>query len=138
MHAKVLDFLKKEHVSVLTTLLADGIPHSASMHFSMRDDPLEFVFFTKEVSRKCKHFKIGKKYSAALVVGFDETKMIEFQAEGSIRKANAKESKNGVKTFASKFKGATLDSDHIVLVFKPTWWRYTEYKPKFKVISSEK
>ena len=137
MDKKVTGFLKGQNVSVLTTLLTDGKPHSAAMHFAMRVDPLEFVFFTKEISRKCKHFKTGKTYPGALVVGFDETKMVEFQAEGKIQKVNSAEEILGVKTFASKFKGATLDNDHIVLIFKPTWWRYTEYKPKFFKLESK-
>ncbi len=137
MDKRVLNFLKGQNVSVLTTLLADGNPHAASMHFAMENDPFEFVFFTKHVSRKCKHFEIGKKYSAALVVGFDEKEMIEFQAEGVIEKVDQTKSKLGEKTFASKFKGAKLDSEHIVLVFRPTWWRYTEYKPKFVAIGSK-
>ena len=106
MDKKILNFLKKQNVSVLTTLLADGNPHSASMHFAMRDDPFEFVFFTKHVSRKCNHFEVGKKYPAALVVGFNENEMVEFQAEGTIQKVDQDGSKLGEKTFASKFKGA--------------------------------
>lgn len=137
MEAKVLDFLKKEHVSVLTTLLPDGSPHSASMHFAMQDDGNHFVFFTKNVSRKCGHFETGIEYPASLVVGFDERQMIEFQSEGIVQKVSEAESELCEKVFASKFEGAKLDDEHIVLKFTPKWWRYTEFKPEFKAISSE-
>ncbi len=136
MDRKIVAFLKKEHVSSLTTLLADGTPHTSAMHFAMQEKPFELVFFTKNLSRKCKHFKVGKGYPSAIAIGFDEKKMVEFQAEGIIEKVNKKESGLGVKAFASKFKGAELDSEHIVLKFIPKWWRYTEYKPKFKIIES--
>ena len=137
MDKKILKFLEINRVSVLTTLLEDNSPHSASMHFAFGDSPLSFVFFTKKVSRKCKHFKNDEKYSASLVVGFDEKKMITFQSEGIIRKASNEDSKLGVKIFANKFSGSELDNEHQVLIYEPTWWRYTEYKPKFKVIESK-
>ncbi|HTK03804.1 MAG TPA: pyridoxamine 5'-phosphate oxidase family protein [Alphaproteobacteria bacterium] len=137
MDKRIVDFIKKNRISVLTTVLPDGTPHSAAMHFAMRDEPFEFVFFTKEVSRKCKHFKIDEKYPASLVVGFDEKEMVEFQSEGSIEKVNQTESKLGEETFATKFKGAKLDSEHIVLEYVPTWWRYTEFKPKKFVLESK-
>lgn len=137
MDKKVLEFINKNHVSVLTTLIENGNPHSASMHYASTDKPFEFVFFTKKVSRKCKHFENSKKYPASLVIGFDEKEMVEFQSEGLVRIATEEESKIGVKTFASKFKGAELDNEHQVLIYEPTWWRYTEIKPEFKVIESE-
>jgi hypothetical protein len=63
--------------------------------------------------------------------------MVEFQSNGKIWNANEIESKQGVETFAKKFKGAELDSEHQVLIYEPTWWRYTEFKPEFKVIQSD-
>ena len=137
MDKKILKFLEKNKISVLTTLLENGDPHSAAMHFASNDNPLEFVFFTKKVSRKCKHFENDKKYRSSLVIGFDEKEMIEFQSEGMIRKANETESELGVATFASKFDGAELDDEHQVLIYEPIWWRYTEFKPKFLVIESK-
>lgn len=131
-----MEFLNSEHVSVLTTISPEGMPHSASMHFATREKPFQFVFFTKEVSRKCKHFKVGRQYPASLVVGFDENKMVTFQAEGVVKKVNQVLTSLGVKTFASKFKGAKLDTEHVVLEFSPKWWRYTEYKPKKLVLES--
>jgi uncharacterized protein YhbP (UPF0306 family) len=137
MEKKVIDFLTNEHVSALTTLLSDKIPHTAAMHFAMREKPFQFIFFTKENSRKCEHFRVGRQYPASFVVGFDEAKMVEFQAEGIIKKVNQVLSRLGEKAFASKFKGAKLDSEHVVLEFTPKWYRYTEYKPKFSKIESE-
>lgn len=136
MDMKILEFLKRENVSVLSTILPAGTPHSATMHFAMREKPFQFVFFTKENSRKCEHFRVGRQYPASFVVGFDETKMIGFQAEGVIKKVNQVLSRLGEKTFASKFKGAKLDSEHIVLEFTPKWYRYTEYKPKKLILES--
>ncbi len=138
MDPEIIDFLKTEHVSALTTLLPGNIPHTSSMHFAFDPETQEFVFFTKKVSRKCIGLLSYKNSQASLSVGFDENKMMEFQAEGNIKMIKRDMSGDYEKVFADKFKGAELDSEHIVLVFVPTWWRYTEFKPKFKVISSEK
>lgn len=138
MNKKIVDFLTSEHVGALTTLIKGNIPHSAAMHFGFNPKTSEFVFFTKPVSRKCLDLKPGKVVNASFCVGFDEKKMIEFQADGEIKMIVKKDSKPFEKVFANKFKGAKLDNEHAVLVFTANWWRYTEYKPKFKVITSEK
>ncbi|HET7098767.1 MAG TPA: hypothetical protein VFI61_00875 [Patescibacteria group bacterium] len=137
MEKKILNFLAKEHVSALTTILSSKTPHTATMHFGFNSKTFEFVYFTKMTSRKCTSLKIGKKFPASIAVGFDEKKMVEFQAEGQIEMIEKVKSEKYVKVFANKLKGAELDADHIVLAFKPKWWRYTEYKPKFVVIESK-
>ena len=40
MDKKILDFIKKSRVSVLATVLVDGSPHVAAMHYSHGDNPL--------------------------------------------------------------------------------------------------
>ncbi len=137
MDERILGFVKKHRISVLTTILPNGIPHSASMHYATKEGSLDFIFFTKEKSRKCSHFEEGRKYPASLVIGFSEEEWVELQTEGTIEKVNKSKSKPEQKIFASKFDGAELDNDHVVLKYTPTWWRYTEFKPKFLVLSSE-
>lgn len=135
MNKKVVEFIKKHRISVLSTILTGGTPHSASMHYATSDST--FIFFTKDQSRKCHHFDIGKKYPASLVVGFSEEEWVEFQSEGFIEKIDRAKSKLEVKIFAEKFDGAKLDEEHVVLKYKPTWWRYTEFKPKFYSVESK-
>lgn len=137
VNKRILDFLTKEHVSALTTVISGKTPHTAAMHFGFDVKNSEFVYFTKMTSRKCISLKIGKKFPASIAVGFDEKKMVEFQAEGKIEMIAKNKSESYIKVFANKFKGAELDEDHIVLVFTPTWWRYTEYKPKKFVLEAK-
>lgn len=129
--------MEKEHVSALA-ILVKGKPHTSTMHFAFDGENAEFVYFTKLTSRKCSSLRSKRFDFASISIGFDEKKMIEFQADGKAKIIPKIMSDKYEKTFSSKFKGAKLDEEHIVLVFKPTWWRYTEYKPKFLVISSEK
>lgn len=135
MNDQIVSFLQSEHVSCLTIILPDGTPHSASMHFASKDDT--FVFFTKMTSKKCKDLEFGKKYKATVTVGFDEKRMVEFQSNGVIEKIDKKLSDPEEKIFSDKFKGAELDSDHIVLKYVAKWWKYTEFKPKFMVLESK-
>ena len=73
-----------------------------------------------------------------MVIGFSEEEWVEFQMEGVIKKLERSDSNEKIEVFASKFSGATLKDDHIVLKFTSTWWRYTEFRPKPpKIISSE-
>lgn len=134
---KVTDFIEKHRVSALTTVLSDGRPHSAAMHYATAGGSLEFVFFTREKSRKCENFVSGKKYPASLIIGFSEEEWAELQMEGLIEKIERSKSGNEVKIFASKFAGAKLDPDHTVLKFRPNWWRYSEFKPEFKKMESK-
>jgi general stress protein 26 len=134
---KVIKFVENNKICVLATLLSDGKPHTATMHYANMAATLDFVFFTKPDSRKCESIEIGKKYPASLVVGFSEEEWIEFQAEGHIEMIERKNSDPYINSFAGKFKGAGLDIEHVVLKFTTDWWRYTEFKPEFKKIESE-
>ena len=133
---EVVSFINKNRICVLTVLLPTGTPHSASMHFASNDTT--FVFFTKLESKKAKDLEYGKEYKATVVTGFDDNKMITFQSEGIVEKIDKTKSKPEEELFANKFYGAKLKDDHVVLKYTAKWWRYTEFKPKFKVIYSEK
>lgn len=139
---KVLDFVLKHRISVLTTLLKDGSPHSSSMHYASSEKPLEFVFLTEKGSRKLNN--LGASFSpASLVIGFSEEEWVELQMEGEVKiLKDKKELSSAWDLYAGKFKGADKYKDDpvsMVLLFRAKWWRYTEFRPKpTKIISSEK
>lgn len=81
MDIKIQDFLNKNRISVLTTVLPNGSPHSATLHFASSIDPLYFAFWTERNSRKCSHFALDSKYPASLVVGFSEEEFKTLQME---------------------------------------------------------
>ena len=47
---KVVDFVEKHRICVLTTTLDSGQPHSAAMHYASTSDSLSFVFLTERES----------------------------------------------------------------------------------------
>ncbi len=140
MDEKITNFLGKHRISVLTTILPDGMPHSASLHFANSNEPFEFLFITERTSRKCAHFEFDKKYPSSLVVGFSEEEFVEFQAEGDVYLVNDKQDmSDSYKVYGSKFDDAEEDKSGklILLKFVPRWWRYSEFKPKLFTLESK-
>jgi len=141
MDKNVLDFIEKHRISVLTTLLKDGKPHSATMHYAFSKDPLSFIFLTEKGSRKLS--ALAESFSpASLVIGFSEEEWVELQVEGEIKVVRDKNELDYVwKVYADKYVGMDKyknSPDSIMVLFRPSWWRYTEFRPKPpKVISSE-
>lgn len=140
---EIVDFVEKHRISVLTTLLPNGKPHSGTMHYASSSNPLSFIFLTERKARKCKHFEEGKRYGGSLVIGFSEEEWVEFQMEGEVYLIeDQKELEEAWKIYANKFVGADkykVSHEDVLLKFVPKWWRYTEFRPKpSKIISSDK
>src|SRR3989304_6372676 len=84
MDKRVLEFLGKNRVSVLTTLLKDGTPHGAALHYSHKADPLELYFSTENTRKKCQTLRNGKPGKASVVIGFSEEEWITLQMDGEV------------------------------------------------------
>lgn len=141
MEKKILDFLEKQRVCSLTTLLKDSSPHAAALHYSHKDGPLEIYISTENNSRKCEALLDGKSGKAAFVIGFSEAEFVTLQIDGDVRLVMDK--KELVKIHKIHYKKHPdsekwkNDPATVFLVFTPTWWRYTEYKPKFVAMESK-
>ncbi len=142
MDRKVIDFLGKHRISVLTTLLKSGQPHSATLHYAYTPESDEFVFLTEANSVKCTDLAPDTPSPSSLVIGFSEEEWITFQAEGEVTLVQDEGSLDKAwDIYASKYKGADKHKGNqhsVILKFVPKWWRYTEVKPDpMRVISSE-
>jgi len=142
MDKKVLDFLSKHRVCSLAVLLKDGSPHVSAMHYSHNNNPVEIYIMTENISKKCEALLDGKSQNASFVTGFSEEEWVTLQMDGKIRAVKDKKELEKIHEIhfekhpdPKKWKD---DPATLFLVFKPTWWRYTEYKPKFFVLSAEK
>ncbi|MBX4205760.1 pyridoxamine 5'-phosphate oxidase family protein, partial [Candidatus Microgenomates bacterium] len=98
MDKRILNYLDTQKISCLTTLLKDGSPHSATMHYAYTSDPFEFVFFTKTDSRKCSNLKFNETSPASLVIGFSEEEFKELQLEGKVEKIKREISEKDIQT----------------------------------------
>lgn len=139
--AKVLKFLGKHRVCSLTTLLKDGSPHAAALHYSHGGSPLEIYMSTENTSRKCEALLGGKFVRGALVIGFSEEEFKTLQMDGKVKAVKDKKELAKIhKIHYAKLPDAEKWKDDpatLFLVFTPKWWRYTEYKPKFFKIESK-
>lgn len=130
MDEKVKDYLKKQRVSALAVLLPNCTPHVTTLHYSHVEELLTFYFSVDKTSKKCQTLMDGKESKAALVVGFDETNWLTFQAEGTVRLlVDQIEIQTAKKTHYPKHPNSKKfenDPNTVFLLFKPVWWRYTD------------
>jgi len=140
MNKKVLDFTAKHRVCTLSVLLKNGSPHSAAMHYSHSDTPFEIYIQTENTSKKCEALLGGKSTKASFVIGFSEEEFKTLQMDGEIKTLDKKHLKSVHKIHYKKLPDAEQWKDDpatLFLIFKPKWYRYTEYKPKFFKIESK-
>ena len=143
MEKIILNFLADHRVCSLTTLLADGSPHAASMHYSHQNDPLTLYFSTEKTGRKMEELLDGKPGKASVVIGFSEEEWKTLQMDGEVRAIlDPKELETAHTVHYRKIREAEQykdDPSTIFLAFKPAWWRLTDYNTKPPtIISSEK
>ena len=138
MDSKIVDFLKKERVGVLSVILPEGIPHSATVHFSESIDPLKLYIQTSNRTTKVKPFLNGKSGKAAFVIGFSERDWLTLQMRGSIVAIRDKKELERIYKIhykkqpeAEQYKGPKT----VFLKFTPTWYRYTDFNtdPETKI-----
>lgn len=127
----VISFLQSNRISVLTTLLPDGSPHGATLHYSHSTDPLELYFSTENTSRKCQNLMGGKFSKASVVIGFSEQEWKTLQMDGEIQAVLDKSELEKVhKVHYAKHPNSEQyknDPATVFLKFTPKWWRYTDY-----------
>lgn len=141
MDQQTLDFLLTHKICCLTTLLPDGTPHSSVMHYSFTQQPFELYLSTHKNSRKCQALMDGGS-KGSVVIGFSEEEYATFQLEGTVemitgksRIEHAREIYYKSNPQASEYKE---DPEIVFLVFKPSWWRYANYKTQPATFLSSK
>lgn len=131
MDNKIIKFLANNKVCSLTTLLPNGSPHAAALHYSHKNEPLELYFSTENTSLKCQALLKGDLTKASVVVGFSEEEWITLQMDGEAKAIFDKDELKAVQIMhyskhpdSKKYKD---DPETIFLKFTPKWLRYTDY-----------
>lgn len=142
MDDRALAFLAKHRMSCLSVQLLDGSIHGATIHYSHTVEPLQFIFNTNRSTVKCSPLLKGETASASVVVGFSEEEFIEIQMRGTVQLVTeAEEIKLLSEAHYAKYpdyqKHAT-DPARVFLVFKPDWYRYSEFRTNPKLFVEEK
>jgi len=128
----VQEFLTSQRVCSLTTLLKDGAPHAAALHYSHHMDPIELYFSTEKTSKKCQALLYGNSTKGSVVIGFSEEEWITLQLDGDVQAIFYPSELRTVHAIhyakhpdSEKYRDDPLT---IFLKFVPSWWRYTNFK----------
>jgi uncharacterized protein YhbP (UPF0306 family) len=138
MNQEILEYIKSQRISVLAIERPDGSVHAATIHFAHSENPFVFFFVTERGSRKCEGLLDKETQKASLVIGFDESNMKTFQADGEVKLVTEEYGSLFSTTYLGKFPDREKrmdDARNAFLVFIPTWWRFTDWtKPEGKLI----
>lgn len=140
MDKQIVDFINSQRICVFAIEMLDGSPHAATLHFAINQNPLVF-FFKTDKSYKKSEALLNKEISrATVVVGFNESNMKTFQADGQARIINEREMELFNKIYYGKFldkEKKDNDPNAVFFLFTPTWWRFTDWHgPNGKFIIS--
>lgn len=121
---KVLDFIKKQKLAVLSTINSENKPQSAVLEFGETDN-FEIILDMYNTSRKYKNIKENPNVS--LVVGWDEN--ITVQYEGIASELFGEEKGRYQKIYWAKNPKAKRWAEREGIVYlkvSPTWVRYSD------------
>lgn len=142
MDPKVKAFLENHRIGVLSVLTSNNLIHSATIHYAASFEPLEFIFLTDKNSKKVEPLATGAKVTASLVIGFSEEEWVTLQMHGTAHMpTKPTKISRAWEVYSVKFVGSEkykTEKESTLIVFTPTWWRYTKLKPRpGEIISSE-
>ncbi len=82
----ITKFLNNHHIGVLATASKEGIPHAATIYFSI-DIDLNFYFITRE--KTTKHKNLSQNPNASLAV-FEPSTQSTVQVQGTVSEVDSK------------------------------------------------
>jgi general stress protein 26 len=129
MRPEALSYLTTQRTCVIAVEMPDGSPHAATLHFAHTQDPLQFIFLTERGYKKAEPLLRKDTIRASVVVGTQEGEMKTLQLDGT---ATLTEDPAPIRAYYAKFTDKNqdnLDEDDIFFIFKPIWWRFTDWTP---------
>ena len=126
MRKKILDFLKRNHLMVISTINLEGEPQSAVVGFTELHS-LEIIFGTHNTTRK--YGNLQKNKHVSLVIGWDFEEKITVQYEGIAKEIIGDEMKKYQKLHIEKRpkrEKHVNDSKERVFKIEPKWIRYSD------------
>lgn len=125
---KIHEFIRKQLLTVISTVHADGNPQAAVIGFAENEN-LELFFGTFNTTRKYKNLKNNPH--AAFVIGWSLDEVITVQYEGTVVELEGEESVAISQKIIAKNPGAArFVNDPRQRYFKviPKWIRYSALK----------
>ena len=121
---KILNLLKKNTLTVISTINSSGQPNSAVIGFAETDD-FEIIFGTYNDSRKYSNLKTN--HNTSFAIGWDGP--ITVQYEGVAEELTEENSQKYKSIFIKKNPQSAkyeFNPKQRYFLVKPTWLRYTE------------
>jgi uncharacterized pyridoxamine 5'-phosphate oxidase family protein len=120
----ILNFLRKHHIGVISTISSDGSPEAAVIEVAFTDS-FEIIFDTFNTYRKYANLKNNPK--AAFVIGWDENITVQYEGEATELTGD------GLEKYKKQYLGHNPDAQKW-LAFKelvyfkvtPKWLRYRD------------
>ena len=133
MKEEMIAFLQKERFGSVATLLLNGDPHVATVHFAFVPETFEIIIQTNPHSRKYERLAEVGFCRASFTTGFEEIKTIIAQFDGFVSTNVTQAQKDFyLEKFPEKMGKYKTE---VFIVFTPDWWRYTNWtKPEGKTI----
>lgn len=124
MDDRVIEFLTKHNIGVVSFLLQGNIVHSAVMNYSFTPVPLTFYFSTNAESKKAASIKNGETVKGALVIGFSEVEWATLQCEGDMQGIReGEEFEKARAIYIARLSHG--DPSTLMIKFTPSWMRYS-------------
>ncbi len=124
-HQKILHFIEKQKLAVLSTINEQSNPESAVIAFSETDE-LELIFGTFQNTRKYHNLQSHPKVS--LVIGWNDEEKITIQYEGIAQEINPENVEQYRQIHLLKNPASKKYAFHPLQRFfkvKPVWVRYS-------------
>lgn len=126
-------FLRQEPVAVIAVPVdTKGALHAATLHYWNSESPLAFYFITNRESEKCTLLKTQAEIPCACVIGMQESTEFTLQMRGTLHEASAEGVVENYYRKQRKNANKALDAKDMVLVFRPHWAHFTDYKIGFE------
>ncbi len=125
---KILNFIKKQNLCVISTSNKNGKPESAVVAFSETDN-LELIFGTFYTTRKYKNLQGNKNVS--VVIGWDADVGITVQYEGVAEEMKGREldSCRDINLKKNPYsKKYAFEKEQRYFKIKPKWIRYSDFE----------
>lgn len=123
----VKPFLRKHRISVLSIANSSNAPLAATLHYAWDEESNTFFFFTRTGTDKYQILRQGDA-AGALVIGFSEEEFVTVQMRGE---AGIHVDDSGKEVYFQKYpniRDYAQDPNAAFIVFRPTWYRYSDFK----------
>ena len=128
-YPELATFLRNETAATLAVPIDNnGTIHAASLLYWNSEEPLSFYFVTNRDSEKTALLKSQKEIPGACVVGTSRGTAFTLQMRGALGEANPAPAIVDAyyKKRGDKFDDLA-DEKNMMLVFHPSWARFTDY-----------